>query len=577
MWRFLKDVSKPYWFLLFIMAMAPWSNGVLSFAVNYSVKTIIDLFTLHEVLTLSQAMKPIIILALGMFTIDGMWRLNGFLQLKTLPYLRRDIASKAYSELLQNEYKYFVDNGCGSITSKIKGITDGCYAFWEFIGYKITEPLSRTTASIIALFIVNKKLAALVLISGIAKVALIGFLYNKSAKLGKIDALNYHKLMGFISDKVSNIFTVFSFATRKIEADKIKQFCSNQILPASKNVYRWDLIINCIFMVIYWAEMFTLFGVTIWLRNKHLISTGDIVFAISSIDQFYQAIWQSQQAMGMFAKHIAELKASFSILPEKSKAPYVKQGCIFTSNDVEFKNVCFSYNDEEFMQNMSFFIRSGEKIGIVGHSGAGKTTLINLLTKYCEPQSGHIFIGGKCIANISSDCIRQEIAVIPQDAQMFHATIAENITYGKQNATLDEIVTAAQHANIHDFILTLPNGYYAITGENGVKLSGGQRQRIAIARAILKNAKILILDEATSHLDSSTENAIVQSINNILQQSSATVIVAAHRISTIKHVDRIVVLERGKVVECDTFDNLLKIPNGHFVKLYNAQYQGVIL
>src|SRR5690606_9895303 len=196
--------------------------------------------------------------------------------------------------------------------------------------------------------------------------------------------------------------------------------------------------------------------------------------------------------------------------------------------------------------------------GLVGVSGAGKSTLVSLLLKYFHPKDGNIYIGSQSIRACSADSVRENIAIIPQDIMLFHRTIGENIAYGLVNAHKEEIVAAAKMANIHEFIMSLPATYETIVGERGVKLSGGQRQRIAIARAFLKNAPILILDEATSSLDASTEHLIQQSLISLLNNRKITVIAIAHRLSTLKNMDRLIVLEHGKIAEEGTHQSLLE-------------------
>ncbi|MEN9782110.1 MAG: hypothetical protein RL208_260 [Pseudomonadota bacterium] len=263
---------------------------------------------------------------------------------------------------------------------------------------------------------------------------------------------------------------------------------------------------------------------------------------------------------------------------------------------INFKDVEFSYeNGDKIFNNFNLQIAKGQKIGLVGHSGAGKSTLVNLLLKnfsitnynYFErpatigkqesDNGGDIIINNQSIYDVSSDSLRSQISLIPQDIMLFHRTIGENIGYAKDNPTQEEIEAAAKQANIHEFITTLPEKYNTLVGERGIKLSGGQRQRIAIARAILKNAPILILDEATSALDSQTEQEIQKSINTMLETNNATVIAIAHRLSTIKHMDRIVVMEDGKVVEDGSFTQLIEKENGKFKELWEHQVNGMVV
>ncbi len=246
------------------------------------------------------------------------------------------------------------------------------------------------------------------------------------------------------------------------------------------------------------------------------------------------------------------------------------------------------------IQNLNLKIARGEKIGVVGTSGAGKSTLVNLLLKnfaisnyqnWQKPSGaiatndsgGDIFINGQSIYDVTSESLRNNISLIPQDVMLFHRTIGENIGYAKENATYEEIESAAKIANIDSFIKSLADGYNTMVGERGVKLSGGQRQRVAIARAVLKNAPILILDEATSALDSQTESEIQASINHILDRDNVTVIAIAHRLSTIKHMDRIIVMEGGKIVEDGSFYELSNIPLGKFRELWDHQVNGMVL
>ncbi len=230
---------------------------------------------------------------------------------------------------------------------------------------------------------------------------------------------------------------------------------------------------------------------------------------------------------------------------------------------------------DNIFDNLTLHIKAGERIGIVGTSGAGKTTLIKCLLRYFNLQSGAILVDGYDISQVTEESLRSNISVIPQDITMFHRSILENLQLAKYDATLPEIEEACKKARIHDDILRMPNGYHSIVGERGVKVSGGQRQRIAIARAILKNAPILILDEATSALDSPTEALIQKSIDEVLETSNATTIVVAHRLSTLLHMDRILVFKRGKIVEDGTHAMLIA-KGGIYKTLWDAQIGGFL-
>jgi len=247
--------------------------------------------------------------------------------------------------------------------------------------------------------------------------------------------------------------------------------------------------------------------------------------------------------------------------------------------NIHFENICFGYGRESgLIDGLTLDVRAGEKIGLVGRSGAGKSTLVNLLLRFFDLESGRILIDGQDISAVSQESLRTQISVVTQDTSLLHRSIRENIRYGKPGSVDSDIIAAAKMAHAHDFILELEDqlgrrGYDAQVGERGVKLSGGQRQRIAIARVILKNAAILVLDEATSALDSEVEAAIQSSLGTLMQ--GRTVIAIAHRLSTIAQMDRLIVLDHGRIVEQGSHGELLR-HNGHYAALWRRQSGGFI-
>jgi ATP-binding cassette subfamily B protein len=245
-----------------------------------------------------------------------------------------------------------------------------------------------------------------------------------------------------------------------------------------------------------------------------------------------------------------------------------------TKGQIEFKNVCFAYESHSPVFNsLNVTLRAGERVGLVGFSGSGKSTFVNLLLRHYEPQSGQILIDGIDIQSVTQDSLHEQISLIPQEPSLFHRSLKENIAYGRLNASDEAIELAAQLAQAHSFIEAMPDNYASLVGERGVKLSGGQRQRIAIARVILKDAPILILDEATSSLDSITEKAIQESLEQIMSQK--TVIVIAHRLATIAHLDRILVFENGYLVEDGSHDQLLA-QKAVYYRLWSMQAGGFL-
>ena len=390
---------------------------------------------------------------------------------------------------------------------------------------------------------------------------------------------SWYHLFGTVADKIVNIFTIFSFATKERELQTIQDYYDNVHNPLVIKYYKYDLIISIIISIFYWVFLISLFCYVIHMRNNGEISIGDIAFVMSLTFMFTENSWHTTMEIKSFLEKLAAFRSAFTIMQtpqdtiDKPDATELK----ILKGEIIFHNLSFNYENNSYVfKNLNLHIKAGEKIGIVGHSGAGKSTLISLLLKNFKATNGNIIIDNQSIYDTSSDSLRSQISLIPQDIMLFHRSIGQNIGYAKDNVTQVEIENAARAANIHDFIETLPERYHTLVGERGVKLSGGQRQRIAIARAILKNAPVLILDEATSSLDSQTEQEIQKSINTMLEENSATVIAIAHRLSTIKHLDRIIVMEGGKIIEDGSFAALLTIPNGKFRELWNHQVNGMV-
>jgi ATP-binding cassette subfamily B protein len=241
---------------------------------------------------------------------------------------------------------------------------------------------------------------------------------------------------------------------------------------------------------------------------------------------------------------------------------------------IEFRRVNFSYDGKlPIFENLNVTIEPSQRVGLVGFSGSGKSTFVNLILRNYDPQAGHILIDGTDIAQVTQDSLHRNLSLIPQDPALFHRSLKENINYGRLEASDDDIIAAAKLAHADDFIQTLPDGYDSLVGERGIKLSGGQRQRIAIARVMLKDAPILILDEATSSLDSITEKAIQENLDRILGRK--TVIAVAHRLSTIAHLDRILVFDQGRIVEDGAHEELLA-RQGFYYRLWSMQAGGFL-
>ena len=319
------------------------------------------------------------------------------------------------------------------------------------------------------------------------------------------------------------------------------------------------------------------FNVVVLIAGGLFLYAGEIDFAdysafIVSINVFISPVTTLIGFMEQFQNGMTGFTRFIEIMdedPEIEKKDAVELNDV--TGEIEFKDVCFKYNESrDILNSVNLKIKAGEKLALVGSSGGGKTTICHLIPNFYKIVSGEILIDGKNIDNFTFESLRRNIGIVQQDVFLFNGTIMENILYGRLDATYEEVIDAAKKANIHDYVMTLPNGYDTQIGERGVKLSGGQKQRLSIARVFLKNPAILILDEATSALDNTTEILIQEALDSLCE--GRTTIVVAHRLSTIKNANEIAVIDNGEVIEKGTHKELLD-NDGIYKKLYSLQFR----
>ncbi|HRS53794.1 MAG TPA: ATP-binding cassette domain-containing protein, partial [Bacteroidales bacterium] len=306
------------------------------------------------------------------------------------------------------------------------------------------------------------------------------------------------------------------------------------------------------------------------LSDNETLSAEVFIFYITVFSQLIQpakafttAFYNVQRGVAS-AQRIKEIIDADEVIVEKENPISIKT----FEREIEYKNICFAYNKEIVLDNINLKIPKGRTIAIIGPSGAGKSTMVDLLPRFYDPTRGEILIDGLPIKDCIISDIRELIGIVSQETVLFNDTVFNNIAFGKKNVTLEEVISAAKIANAHEFIEKMEKGYYSNIGDRGCRLSGGQRQRISIARAVLKNPPILILDEATSSLDTESERLVQESLYNIMK--NRTSIVIAHRLSTIRQVDEIIVLQKGKIVERGTHDQLMSL-HGIYFKLVELQ------
>ncbi|TXG76224.1 ABC transporter ATP-binding protein, partial [Patescibacteria group bacterium] len=385
------------------------------------------------------------------------------------------------------------------------------------------------------------------------------------------------ELAGSIADILGNQLLVRIFATESRESERVsrdRHSIEGLMYKEIDIIERESLHRQA---ALYGFQLCTLL-LFVWMSANNLASIAAVIFTFTYLNRSTDAIFSISALIRQYEQAFLDATPMMRIL-QQPQTVIDKSGAAelaVTKGAIKFKNVTFAYSDQSddpVFTELNLEIPFGQRVGLAGHSGGGKTTLTKLLLRFVDIDGGEILIDGQNIAEVTQQSLRSQIAYVPQDPFLFHRSLRENIAYGKAGATDEEIITAAKKAHAWEFIQKLSNGLDTIVGERGVKLSGGQRQRIAIARAILKDAPILILDEATSALDSESEKLIQQSLTTLMK--GRTSIVIAHRLSTIAKLDRIIVLDDGKVIEDGTHEALLE-QNKTYAKLWNHQSGGFI-
>jgi ATP-binding cassette, subfamily B, bacterial len=551
---------KPYKWHYMVMFMASIVSSFYTPVSYYAIKLIIDIITNSNNFTYNDLIFPLaLFLAANLFH-EVFWRLSNIAQWLSEPYVQKDIILRTYDYIQHHSYRFFQDSFVGSLTTKVKDISRGYRSFREAMHWGFVLKLMNIILAVIALVFIQPSIGIFILLWGTVICTLMYFFSKKLLKLSSHMSLAKQKTMGLLADRFSNILSVMAFSAYRQEVKALSAEIDKNVIPREVKLLKYDALTHFIQGILYVLMLVLTVFILIEYKKAGLITVGDFAFVMSIVFYLIEQIWYLIMNLQEFSLAMGDLHSALGVIKEKHEfkdAPDAEDIRIVNPS-IEFKNAYFSYNKKKVFQDFNLNIKAGEKIGIVGYSGGGKSTLISLILKYFHLNKGELLIAGTPISKITKTSLRKHVSIIPQDIMLFHNTLLENIRYSKPLATKNQVIEAAEKAHIHEYIMTLPQGYNTLVGERGVKISVGQRQRIAIARAILKNSPILILDEATSSLDSKTEKYIQQSIDELLDSSNKTIIAIAHRLSTIRHMDRIVVIDNGEIVEEGKHSSLLK-------------------
>lgn len=496
--------------------------------------------------------------------------------IRMIPAMRKHLTVWANNQLMQKPYGFFQNQLSGSLSQKVSDLTNATPDLIELIIDNFLWLTLSIVMGVITLASASPIFGVIMAVWSITFIAVTCFATPWLSKHAENWAHLGANVSGNVVNWISNFLNVFIFSRKKYELSILEEAADTAVHAERK--MQWAYFFLWSIVGIWTTVMYC--ATVLYLVNYYeqgFLSKGDFALVLTLNMSLIHQVWHASSTFGHFSRLKGRIQQALNTLEsQEENSRFVHSNDLpIEGGSIKIESLNFKYPETEeiLFEDFSLSITIGQKIGVVGYSGGGKSTLAHLILNLLSPQSGAISIDGHNISDFSPEAVRKFITFIPQDTSLFHRTLMENIRYGKLEASDEEVILAAKQAHAHEFIASLPDGYSTIVGERGLKLSGGQRQRIAIARAFLKATPILILDEATSQLDSITEQQIQSSLWKLMQ--GRTTIVVAHRLSTLLHMDRILVLNKGKVIEDGTHSELME-KNQTYTKLWNMQVGGLL-
>ena len=480
-----------------------------------------------------------------------------------------DLRTATYDHLLQLSLEYFGGKRTGDLMARIGSETDRICIFLSLHLLDFATDLLMITMTAAILFLINPWLALVTLLP-LPFIVWMIHVVRERLRTGfeKIDRV-WSEVTSVLADTIPGIRVVKAFAQETREIERFRE-ANRHNLAANDRLNRvWALFTPTVSLLTE-VGLLVVWGFGIWQVSRNEITVGVLTAFLAYISRFYIRLDSMSRIVSVTQKAAAGAKRIFDILdhvssvPEPTRPVHLAQ----VKGRIDIRNVAFRYGNRTVLRGVDLTIAPGEMIGLVGHSGSGKSTLVNLICRFYDVSEGSVRIDGVDIRSLPVAEYRRHIGIVLQEPFLFFGTIADNIAYGNPDATRKEIIAAARAAHAHEFILRLPRGYDSLVGERGQGLSGGERQRISIARALLIDPRILILDEATSSVDTETEQEIQKALDNLVR--GRTTIAIAHRLSTLRRADRLVVMDRGHIVEIGKHEDLIG-RKGTYCRLYDAQ------
>lgn len=569
----LVKYARPYWGKMIIAGISLVAITVLNLAGPWLIRELINILTGSFDESAMGTVRNLAIILAAVYCLRIVFRyLNNYLSHVAAWNLVADMRVVIYDHLQKLSLRYYHDKQTGQLMSRTVNDTA---TFELLIAHSVPDLAANILILLgvtIILFIMNPYLALLTLIP-VPFLVYGAWIFTKKIRPNFRAAQSaLADLNATLQDNISGIKEIQAFNQQPRERKRIQKGAQSYA-KAILHALKLSAVFHPTVEAVSSLGTVIVVGFGGWLALKHQLSISDIVGFLLYLNLFYQPITTLARISEDLQQSVAGADRVFEVLDtepdikDSANAAEIKN----STGEITFDNVSFHYLEQApVLQDISFTAKAGQMVALVGPTGVGKTTIISLIARFYDPVAGRILLDGKDLRDITLSSLRNQISIVLQDVFLFNGTVADNIAYGSRTASEEDIVNAARIARAHDFISELPEGYNTIIGERGVRLSGGQKQRLAIARAVLRDTPILILDEATASVDVETESKIQQAIQDLA--GSRTIIVIAHRLSTVKRADNILVISEGKITESGTHEELLET-GGIYKELYDIQFK----
>ena len=555
-----------------VVLLAVFTAVGCSIGAQYGVKNLVDALGDPQVgdTRLWAAVGILLALVAG----DNLlWRLAGWVATFAFVAVGGDLRLDLFDHLSGHGTRYFADQFPGALAGRISTAANTAWTIENSLTWTTIPPATAVLSSIALLGTINWQMTLVLFAIVAILAAIIAKLAASGHDLHARFAGRAAAVSGDITDVVSNMSLVRAFGAAKREQDRLQHKIEREMSAQRESLRSLErLRLFHAFSVFVVTAGVLIWAVELWRLKQ--ISTGDVVLTTTLGFTVLHASRDLAMALVELVQHFAKLGEAIEVLglPHEMQDHPDAKPLIDLGGGVTFERVAFDYpSGAPVLRDFDLQVPAGQKVGLVGRSGAGKSTILALLQRHYDPNAGRVLIDEQDISHVTQESLRQSVAVVQQDISLFHRSALENLRYGKPDASDEEVYQAADAASCTEFIRALPEGFDTIVGERGLKLSGGQRQRLAIARAFLRDAPIILLDEATSALDTESEQAIQEALMRLVK--NRTVIAIAHRLSTLHSFDRILVLDRGRIIEDGVPADLLR-RNGPYARMYGRQLSG---